>query len=177
MATATQAPVKLSKGKVLAGLLRQLDEVRDDRKEAMAAYKKDEQRLGNEIRRLAGDIETGQSELFDVADETAEEIAADPEVTRAMDAIQKTCEKDGTTLSIKLEGGEEHIIADGRPDADELLEDAKKLVIDFGKGSASHLQRRLRIGYSRAAKLLDLLERDGIIGPADGPKPREVIKK
>lgn len=60
---------------------------------------------------------------------------------------------------------------------DELYQDAVKLVIEFGKASTSLLQRRLRIGYGRAAHLIDLMEQDGIVGPADGPKPREVLKK
>ncbi|MBV8207127.1 MAG: DNA translocase FtsK 4TM domain-containing protein [Acidobacteria bacterium] len=59
---------------------------------------------------------------------------------------------------------------------DELFEDAVRLVLEFGKASTSLLQRRLRIGYGRAAHLIDLMERDGIVGPADGPKPREILK-
>ena len=60
---------------------------------------------------------------------------------------------------------------------DELYHDAVKLVIEFGKASTSLLQRRLRIGYGRAAHLIDLMEKDGIVGAADGPKPREVLKR
>jgi S-DNA-T family DNA segregation ATPase FtsK/SpoIIIE len=60
---------------------------------------------------------------------------------------------------------------------DELFQDAVKLVLEFGKASTSLLQRRLRIGYGRAAHLIDLMEQDGIVGPADGPKPREVLKR
>jgi S-DNA-T family DNA segregation ATPase FtsK/SpoIIIE len=71
--------------------------------------------------------------------------------------------------------------AEGEPGAegeqDELYQDAVRLVIDFGKASTSLLQRRLRIGYGRAAHLIDLMEQDGIVGPADGPKPREVLKR
>ncbi len=58
---------------------------------------------------------------------------------------------------------------------DELYEDAKKLVIEADKGSASLLQRRLRIGYARAARLLDMLQEKGIVGPPRGSKPRKVI--
>ena len=60
---------------------------------------------------------------------------------------------------------------------DPLYEDAVRLVVEFGKASTSLLQRRLRIGYGRAAHLIDLMERDGIVGAADGPKPREVLKR
>jgi S-DNA-T family DNA segregation ATPase FtsK/SpoIIIE len=71
--------------------------------------------------------------------------------------------------------------ADGEGDEeatnDPAYEDAVKLVVEFGKASTSLLQRRLRIGYGRAAHLIDLMERDGIVGAADGPKPREVLKR
>jgi S-DNA-T family DNA segregation ATPase FtsK/SpoIIIE len=70
------------------------------------------------------------------------------------------------------EGGEDEEAAN-----DPLYEDAVKLVVEFGKASTSLLQRRLRIGYGRAAHLIDLMERDGIVGAADGPKPREVLKR
>jgi DNA segregation ATPase FtsK/SpoIIIE, S-DNA-T family len=57
---------------------------------------------------------------------------------------------------------------------DDLLEEAMQEVRSAGKASASLLQRRLRVGYARAARLLDILEEKGIVGPADGAKPREV---
>lgn len=59
---------------------------------------------------------------------------------------------------------------------DPLFDDAVRLVFEFGKASTSLLQRRLRIGYGRAAHLIDLMERDGLVGPADGPRPRELLK-
>ncbi len=59
---------------------------------------------------------------------------------------------------------------------DDLFEDAVRLVLEFGKASTSLLQRRLRIGYGRAAHLIDMMERDGIVGPAEGSKPREILK-
>jgi len=58
---------------------------------------------------------------------------------------------------------------------DDMYEDAVKVVVDAGKASASLLQRRLRVGYARAARLLDILEGNGIITPADGAKPRDVL--
>ena len=58
---------------------------------------------------------------------------------------------------------------------DELYPEAKKTVFAAGKASASLLQRRLRVGYARAARLLDMLEERGVIGPGDGAKPREVF--
>ena len=69
-------------------------------------------------------------------------------------------------------GGEE-----GDDASDDLFEDAVRLVLEFGKASTSLLQRRLRIGYGRAAHLIDMMERDGIVGPAEGAsKPREILK-
>ena len=67
--------------------------------------------------------------------------------------------------------------SDGESEDDPMFGDAVKLVIEFGKASTSLLQRRLRIGYGRAAHLIDLMEQDGIVGAADGPKPREVLKR
>ena len=58
---------------------------------------------------------------------------------------------------------------------DPLYEDARVIVVEAGKASASYLQRRLRVGYARAARLLDLLESNGIVGPADGAKAREIL--
>ncbi|GMU74479.1 MAG: hypothetical protein AMXMBFR44_6760 [Candidatus Campbellbacteria bacterium] len=58
---------------------------------------------------------------------------------------------------------------------DDLFEDARETVIRAGKASTSYLQRKLRIGYSRAARLMDILEERGVIGPADGSKPRDVL--
>jgi S-DNA-T family DNA segregation ATPase FtsK/SpoIIIE len=65
--------------------------------------------------------------------------------------------------------------ADGEED-DPLFDDAVRLVFEFGKASTSLLQRRLRVGYGRAAHLIDLMERDGLVGAADGSRPRELLK-
>jgi S-DNA-T family DNA segregation ATPase FtsK/SpoIIIE len=59
---------------------------------------------------------------------------------------------------------------------DALYDDAVRLVFEFGKASTSLLQRRLRIGYGRAAHLIDMMYNDGLVGPADGSKPREILK-
>jgi len=70
-----------------------------------------------------------------------------------------------------LEGGSEDANED-----DPMFDDAVRLVFEFGKASTSLLQRRLRVGYGRAAHLIDLMERDGLVGAADGPRPRELLK-
>ncbi len=64
----------------------------------------------------------------------------------------------------------------GPDENDPMFDDAVRLVFEFGKASTSLLQRRLRIGYGRAAHLIDLMERDGLVGPADGSRPRELLK-
>lgn len=75
-------------------------------------------------------------------------------------------------------GGLPGLIGSGEEEIDDdLFNAAKEEVIRMGKGSASLLQRRLRIGYARAARLLDILEEKGIVGPPDGSKPREVLVK
>ncbi|MGO9257321.1 MAG: DNA translocase FtsK [Bryobacteraceae bacterium] len=60
---------------------------------------------------------------------------------------------------------------------DPMYEEAVRLVLQMGKASTSTLQRHLRLGYGRAARILDTMQRDGIIGPPDGSKPRDVLKR
>lgn len=62
-------------------------------------------------------------------------------------------------------------------EGDELYAEAKEIVMRAGKASTSYLQRKLRIGYARAARLMDMLEENNVIGPADGAKPRDVLEK
>jgi S-DNA-T family DNA segregation ATPase FtsK/SpoIIIE len=107
---------------------------------------------------------------------TEKEIAAVVEFWRA----QGTAEYEQKFLEAPKEEREGVAVGDGEAGSDEsdpLFADAVRLVIEFGKASTSLLQRRLRIGYGRAAHLIDLMERDGIVGAADGPKPREVLKR
>src|SRR5665213_3308079 len=81
----------------------------------------------------------------------------------------------------KVAGGTDAIFSsmiggsDGDEEDDELYGEAKKTVIEAGKASTSYLQRKLGIGYARAARLMDLLEDRGVIGAADGAKPRSII--
>jgi S-DNA-T family DNA segregation ATPase FtsK/SpoIIIE len=79
--------------------------------------------------------------------------------------------------ALKEDAGEADGAEVGEDAHDELYEDGVRLVLEFGKASTSLLQRRLRIGYGRAAHLIDMMERDGIVGAADGPKPRELLKR
>jgi S-DNA-T family DNA segregation ATPase FtsK/SpoIIIE len=72
-------------------------------------------------------------------------------------------------------GGQGDLFGGSGDEYDPHFEEAKRIVIDAGKASASYLQRRLRVGYARAARILDELEIAGVIGPADGSKPRELL--
>jgi S-DNA-T family DNA segregation ATPase FtsK/SpoIIIE len=78
-------------------------------------------------------------------------------------------ESSGGASALDLDG-----VSGSGAEEDDLYLEAKQVVAQAGKASASLLQRRLRVGYARAARLLDLLESDGVIGPGDGAKPREV---
>jgi len=64
---------------------------------------------------------------------------------------------------------------DGEGDDDDLYEAAREAVMEAGKASSSYLQRKLKVGYARAARLIDMLEERGVIGPGEGAKPREII--
>lgn len=80
-------------------------------------------------------------------------------------------DKGGNNLFSDMIGGDEN---DGD---DDLYEDARMTVIEAGKASTSYLQRKLGVGYARAAKLMDMLEERGVIGPGNGAKPREILEK
>jgi S-DNA-T family DNA segregation ATPase FtsK/SpoIIIE len=107
---------------------------------------------------------------------TEKEIAATVEFWKA----QATAQYEHGFLAAPKDEGNSVMEADGlegdADDNDPLFNDAVRLVFEFGKASTSLIQRRLRVGYGRAAHLIDLMERDGIVGPADGPKPREILK-
>lgn len=72
----------------------------------------------------------------------------------------------------------ESVLEDEKQDEeDEMYEEARACVIESGKASTSYLQRRLGLGYARAARIMDMLESRGVVGPADGAKPREILEK
>ena len=72
-------------------------------------------------------------------------------------------------------GGELVPASDNKPDYDELLPQAVDVIFDTKQASVSMLQRRLKLGYSRAARIIDQMEELGIIGPFEGSKPRQII--
>jgi S-DNA-T family DNA segregation ATPase FtsK/SpoIIIE len=106
---------------------------------------------------------------------------SDLEIGRVVEFIKSKYDPADYDLSIteRSQGGGTVFAGDGGDDggdSDELIPVAKDEILRAGKASASLLQRRLKVGYARAARLLDLLEQEGFIGPADGAKPREILK-
>jgi S-DNA-T family DNA segregation ATPase FtsK/SpoIIIE len=104
---------------------------------------------------------------------------SDEEIKRIVNYLKEVAEPDyeeGIIESQSSSGFNAHFGGD-LEEEDELLPQAREMVIRAGKASASLLQRRLKIGYARAARILDYLEEEGTIGPSQGAKPREVYKK
>ena len=104
---------------------------------------------------------------------------SDQEVENVVTAVKDYGEPDYIDDEIFVEDDDEEGARDlfGEPmsDDDPLYDQALEIVVQSGKASASYLQRRLKIGYNRAARLVEEMEERGIVGPANGAKPREVI--
>ena len=107
---------------------------------------------------------------------TEDEIGAVCEFWRSQ-AQSRVQRKASRTAEGENAGGEPGG-AGGDDDVDDALyQEAVRVVCEAGRASTSTLQRRLRIGYGRAARLIDIMEKDGIVGPPDGTKPRELLKR
>ncbi len=102
-------------------------------------------------------------------------MVSEKEVARVAEYLKS--QGDPTYDESIIESPEERRALEASGPADELYDAAARLVVAMGKASTSALQRRLRIGYGRAASLLDQMEADGIVGPPEGSKPREVLVK
>ncbi len=98
-----------------------------------------------------------------------------PEVRRLVKHVkgQGTPTYDTRILHV-VKGDADHILADDG-EKDELYDRAVETVLQSGQASASHLQRRLKLGYARAARIIDQMEGEGLIGPSEGAKPREIL--
>lgn len=98
-------------------------------------------------------------------------------ITRHLKQKYKDELPDDITFSEEAKEGRSDIFdaVEDPDDEDELFEEARETVIKAGKGSTSYLQRKLRVGYARAARLMDMLEEQGVVGPPDGSKPRDVL--
>ena len=106
-------------------------------------------------------------------------FVSDQEVENVVNAVKEFGEPDYIDEEIFVEDDDEAGARDlfGEPidDDDPLYDQALQVVVQAGKASASYIQRRLKIGYNRAARLVEEMEERGIVGPANGSKPREII--
>lgn len=102
-------------------------------------------------------------------------LVTDKEITRVTEFLKHERPPQYDESVLAYHAGQSGVMGGELMAEDELYNEAKEVVVMAGKASASLLQRRLRIGYARAARLLDILEQEGIIGPADGAKPRDVM--
>lgn len=105
-------------------------------------------------------------------------FVSEKEVRRVTDYLREAQEPqyndEVLNQQVKIGGGS-NALGDMGDDSDDLFMDAAKLVIETGKASSSLIQRRLRVGYSRAARLLDMLEEQGVVSGPDGSRPRDVL--
>ncbi len=127
----------------------------------------------------------GQGDMLAIiGDSQAERIQSayitEEEVKKVVKYLKEAFQDD-IRDTIELSGnvtGEKAMFGDSMEDGDEdaLYEDARACIMEAGKASTSYLQRKLKVGYARAARLMDMLESNGVIGPSDGAKPREVLE-
>jgi DNA segregation ATPase FtsK/SpoIIIE, S-DNA-T family len=107
-------------------------------------------------------------------------LVTEAEINRVTDFWKRQASPEFDQSYLIAPPSDEEPTADGdvaNDEQDPAYEDAVRLVLQMGKASTSTLQRHLRLGYGRAARILDMMQRDGIIGPPDGSKPREVLKR
>lgn len=117
------------------------------------------QKLRRDVDALGAQIEQGQQDSEARHQEVLAKLGV---IEEALAELKKSIEEAETSEQ------EYH-------DDDEMYEEAKLAVIQQGKASTSFMQRKLGIGYARAARLIDALEKKGVIGPGEGAKPREVL--
>ena len=102
-------------------------------------------------------------------------FVTDSEVHKVIDYVKSQVENSTSYNEDILSKIERTNVQEGMDDSDELLPEAIDLVVRSGQASVSMLQRRFRIGYNRAARIVDMMEARGIIGPQDGSRPRQVL--
>lgn len=97
------------------------------------------------------------------------------EITRVVDFLKAQKEPVYDEVVLSYDDGDEEEVEDAAQD--EKYEEAVRLVLNTGQASISMVQRRLRVGYNRAARMIERMEREGLVGPADGSRPREILRK
>jgi S-DNA-T family DNA segregation ATPase FtsK/SpoIIIE len=101
---------------------------------------------------------------------------SEEEVERVVDYVKTLGEPDYIDDEIFYDDDEDTDLSLFSEGDDPLYEKALEIVVQQGKASASYIQRRLKIGYNRAARLVELMEHNGVVGPAQGSKPRELLR-
>lgn len=104
-------------------------------------------------------------------------FVSEPEIQKLINYLKRTGVKPQYTEEVTTKYKAKAAAAAGIPEqeVDELFDEAVRIVCEYDRASASLLQRRLSVGYARAARILDQLEQAGVVGPQDGSKPREVL--
>lgn len=106
-------------------------------------------------------------------------LITDAETNKVCDFLraqrQPTYDEEVISQPVQLSGRAGAIMSSGEPVDDSAYKDAVEVVITAGKASTSLLQRKLRIGYGRASRIVDMMEEQGIVGPAEGSRPRPVL--
>jgi len=104
-------------------------------------------------------------------------FVSEEEVVRVVEAVKTFGEPDYIDDEIFMEGEEESIDSVFGDESDPLYDEALDIVLNEGKASASYIQRRLKIGYNRAARIIEEMEMRGVVGPANGAKPRDILQQ
>jgi S-DNA-T family DNA segregation ATPase FtsK/SpoIIIE len=105
-------------------------------------------------------------------------LVTEAEINRVVDFWKEQAQPDyDETFLISPDPAEDDGEGEFEGQTDPLYEEAVRVVCEMGKASTSTLQRRLRLGYGRAARILDIMQREGIIGPPDGARPRDVLRR
>lgn len=102
-------------------------------------------------------------------------FVSDTEIQRVVDHLRTQANPEYEETVVESQGKQSGGASSDDGVDDDLYNEAKEIILQAGKASASLLQRRLRVGYARAARLLDIMEEKGVIGPLDGARPREVL--
>jgi S-DNA-T family DNA segregation ATPase FtsK/SpoIIIE len=98
-----------------------------------------------------------------------------PEISRLVKFVKEQRAPEFDTRLVRFVRAPAEQEWEGPEEKDELYEEAVKLVLATGQASASWLQRKLKLGYARAARIIDQMEQEGLLGPSEGSKPREIL--
>ncbi len=98
-----------------------------------------------------------------------------PEVTRLVKFVKEQRAPEFDEKIVRVLKGPVGQVEDESVEKDPIFDKAVELILHTGQASASYLQRKLKLGYARAARIIDQMEQEGIVGPSEGSKPREIL--